>query len=317
MMMGASARYTVRMLTRHTRKGVTWIDMESPTRQELQDVMAEFSIDARIEEEIISPTPYPLVVSSPEYLYLILHFPTTDPRGGAKNQEIDFIVGKDFMITARYEVIDSIHNLHKVFEAEELLGLPEKQADAEGLLERLLRHLYAALCEETEQIARMLERIESDIFSGKERETVLNLSKVSRILLRFDTTLARHADSLSIFLNELTTPEFFGKSFKQHVAHVEAERAHAAALVGSYRAVTNELRVTNDSLLSTKQNDIVTRLTILAFATFPLTVITGLFGINAEGLPFMHSPHAFFIILGIMAASVILFVSYFKFRKWL
>lgn len=305
------------MLTRHMRNGISWVDLESPTRQELQDVVAEFGIDSRIEEEIISPTPYPLVVSSERYIYLVLHFPTTDPRGGAKNQEIDFIVGKDFMITARYEVIDCIHNIQKVFEAEELLGLPKKHADAEGLLERVLRHMYAALCEETEHIARMLERIENDIFAGKERETVLNLSKVSRILLRFDTTLARHEDSLDTFLSELAAPEFFGKGFKEHVAHIEAERDHAAALVASYRAVTSELRNTNDSLLSTKQNDIVTRLTIMAFATFPLTVITGLFGINAEGLPFMHSPYAFWIIIGIMAASVTLFVSYFRLRKWL
>lgn len=305
------------MLTRHTRKGTTWIDLESPTRQELQDAMSEFDIDPRIEEEIISPTPYPLVVTAPRYLYLILHFPTTDPRGGAKNQEIDFIVGKNFMITARYEVIDSIHNLHKVFEAEELLGLPEKQADAEGLLERVLRHLYAALSEETEQVARMLERIESDVFSGKEHETVLNLSKVSRILLRFDTTLVRHGDPLSSFLNELAEPEYFGKEFKEHIAHVKAERDHAAALVASYRAVTTELRNTNDSLLSTKQNEIVTRLTIMAFATFPLTVITGLFGMNIRNTPFVDSPYAFWIVLGIMAISVILFVTYFRFRKWL
>jgi Mg2+ and Co2+ transporter CorA len=221
------------------------------------------------------------------------------------------------MITARYEVIDSIHNLHKVFEAEELLGLPSKQADAEGLLERVLRHLYAALCEETEQIARMLERIENDIFAGKERQTVLNLSKVSRVLLRFDTTLLRHGDPLSTFLNSLAEPEFFGKNFKQHVAHVEAERAHAAALVGNYRAVTNELRKTNDSLLSSKQNDIVTRLTIIAFATFPLTVITGVFGMNVSGTPFVDSANAFWIVIGIMALSVTSFVSFFKFRKWL
>jgi magnesium transporter len=291
--------------------------MESPTRQELQDIVHEFGIDARIEEEIISPTPYPLVVASPKYLYMILHFPTTDPRGGAKTQEIDFIVGKDFMLTARYEVIDSIHNLHKVFEAEELLGLPAKHADAEGLLERVLRHLYAALREETEQIARMLERIENDVFTGKERETVLNISRVNRVLLRFDTTLARHTDTLTTFLHELATPAFFGTSFKEHITHIEAERAHAASLVMNYRDVAHELRDTNDSLLSTKQNEIVTRLTIMAFVTFPLTVIAGLFSMNAQGTPLTDNPYGFWIILGFMVGLVVLFVSYFRFRKWL
>ncbi|KND50975.1 MAG: magnesium transporter [Parcubacteria bacterium C7867-007] len=305
------------MLTRHTRNGVTWVDLESPTRQELQSVVAEFDIDTRIEEEIITPTAYPLIVASEKYVYLILHFPTTDPRGGAKNQEIDFIVGKHFMITARYEVIDSIHNLQKVFEAEELLGLPDKHTNAEGLLERLLRHLYAALGEETEHVARMLERIEHDIYTGKERETVINLSKVSRVLLRFDTALTRHSDSLTSFLNELTSPSFFGKEFREHINHIEAERSHAAGLVSNYRAVTTELRRTNDSLLTTKQNAIVTRLTIMAFATFPLTVIAGIFGMNTVNMPFVESPWGFWIILGIMALTVLGFVSFFRFRKWL
>ncbi|KND49682.1 MAG: magnesium transporter [Parcubacteria bacterium C7867-008] len=305
------------MLTRHTRNGVIWVDLESPTRQELQSVVSEFDIDTRIEEEIITPTAYPLIVASEKYVYLILHFPTMDPRGGAKNQEIDFIVGKDFMVTARYEVIDSIHNLQKVFESEELLGLPEKHVNAESLLERVLRHLYAALGEETEQVARMLERIEQDIYSGKERQTVLNLSKVSRILLRFDTALARHEDALASFLSELTAPAFFGKGFKEHINHIEAERMHAAGLVGNYRAVTTELRLTNDSLLSTKQNDIITRLTIMAFATFPLTVIAGIFGMNTPNMPLVESPYGFWMILGIMALTVLGFVSFFRFRKWL
>ena len=165
------------MVTRHTRGKVTWIDLEAPTHEELNTVMVEFGIDSRIEEEIISPTPYPIVIDFPEYLYLILHFPTADPRGGTRNQEVDFIVGKNFVITARYEVIDSIHNLHKVFEAEELLGLPETGNHTNILVERILRRLYGAIREEIEQVSYLLDRIERNIFSGKERETVRAMRK--------------------------------------------------------------------------------------------------------------------------------------------
>lgn len=309
------------MITRHAHNGITWVDMESPTRQELQDVVTEFEIDARIEEEIISPTPYPLVVEAPHYLYLILHFPTTDPHGGAKSQEIDFIIGKHFLITCRYEVISTIHNLHKVFESEELLGMhvvkKDERPNAGDLIERILRQLYAAISEEAEQFARMLERIEEDIFSGKERDAVFNISLVGRVLLRFDTTLARHQEPLHALLSELATPGFFGKPFVEHIAHIEAEHDHAASIVASYRAVAAELRNTNDSLLSTSQNEIIKRLTLMTFAAFPLTVITGLFGMNTNTIPFIESPHAFWIILAIMAVTVVLFLSYFKIRKWL
>jgi magnesium transporter len=304
------------MLTRHSRKGITWIDIETPTREELQSVVEEFGINARIEEEIISPTPYPLVVSTAHYHYLILHFPTTDPRGGAKNQEVDFIVGKNFLITARYEVIESIRSLHKVFEAEELLGLSAKDMSVEHLLERLLRHLYGAIREQTEQAVRVMDRIEEDIFSGKERETVTSISMVGRVLLRFDTTLARHAEPLEALLEELSKPTFFGKEFAHNALHIQAEHDHAASLVASYRAVAQELRNTNDSLLSASQNEIIKRLTIMTFAAFPLTVIASIFGMNAT-LPFVDSKYGFFFILGIMLVAVSSFILYFRYKKWL
>lgn len=296
---------------------MTWVDMESPTRKELAEIVGEFGIDERVEEEIVTPTPYPLVVSSPRYQYLILHFPTSDPRGGAKSQEIDFIVGKDFLITARYEVIDSIHNLHKVFEAEELLGLPEKLANPEGLLERVLRHLYAALGEETEQIARMLERIETEIFSGRERQNVVNISRVSRVLLRFDTTLTRHEDSLITFLKALSDPEFFGTDFVQHARHILAERNHVVSLVSSYRAAANELRDTNDSLLNATENEIIKRLTVITFAAFPLTIITGVFGMSSRMLPLIDEPYFFPLVISVMIFAVGSLLLYFRHKKWI
>src|SRR5689334_6203544 len=125
------------MITRHERGGLTWVDLESPTREELRAVVDEFHIEAQVEEEIISPTPYPLFLASPEYAYLILHFPTAEIKGGARNQEIDIIAGKNFLITARYEVVGSILTLHKAFEAEELLGIPSDGGGA-ALVERLL-----------------------------------------------------------------------------------------------------------------------------------------------------------------------------------
>ncbi|MFZ1987456.1 MAG: CorA family divalent cation transporter [Minisyncoccia bacterium] len=305
------------MVLRHARGKITWIDMESPTQEELADVMREFDIDPRVEEEIISPTVYPLFIPFADYLYLVLHFPTAAAEGGARNQEIDFIVGKSFIITARYEVIDSIHNLHKVFEAEELLGLPDSNLKTEILLERIFRRLYSAIGSEIEATAQRLERIEKGIFGGKERAMVRTISEVGRMLLRFETALSRHGESLKAFVQELATSAFFGKTFSKHAVHIEAERAHVANLVVSYRAVAKELRDTNDSLLSTSQNEIMKVLTVIAFVTYPLTLVASVFGMNAEHMPFVGSRYDFWIIISIMIALGITLFSFFRFKRWL
>lgn len=304
------------MMTRHTRGTVTWVDLESPTHEELALVMKEFGINSRIEEEIVSPTAYPISISFPDYEYMVLHFPTGTNTEGARSQEVDFIVGKTFMVTVRYEVIEALHSLHRVFEAEELLGTQEDATHPEALVEQVLRRLYSSVSAEAEQILRVLERIELDIFSGRERETVRSISNVNRILLRFETMLTRHKEPLTDFLTKLSEPTLFGKRASERAARIGAERDHAMALVTSYKAVASELRITNDSLLSASQNGTMKTLTIMSFVILPLTLITGVFGMNIDEMPIIRLPGAFWIIVAIMACSAFSFFLFFRLKRW-
>ena len=304
-----------RMTERHVRGGVTWVDLEAPNAEELAAVMSEFRIDNRIEEEIASPTPYPLTLATPDYLYLILHFPAGEASEGTKNQEVDFIVGKDFLITARYEAIDSILALHKLFEAEELL---EKHGGehADALLERVMSRLYGSIHDEIEREGRGLEKIDRDIFAGKERTTVRTISHAGRRLLRFEIALARHEEPLDEFLGALAAPEFFGKRFTERASRLRAAHDHAVGLVSSYRAVLRELRITNDSLLSTSQNEVMKTLTILAVAALPMTLVASIFGMNVQQMPFIHEPFGFYRIIGFMLLASLLVFIVFKVKKW-
>lgn len=305
------------MITRQVCGKTVWIDIESPSYEDLTAVMDEFDIESRIVEEITTPTPYPLSLSFDEYAYLILHFPTADSTDGTRVQEVDFIVGKDFIITARYEVIEPIHGLHKVFESEELLGVGGRCTETHQVLARIIGKLYGGIGEEVEIIARKLERIERDIFSGKEQSAVRTISEAGRTLLRFETALSRHKNPLSDFLEALARPGFFGKKFAEHHARIEARRADAMERVMSYRAVAEALRTTNDSLLSASQNQITKTLTVVAFIALPLTLIASTFGMNANPMPLVNEPHGFSILVGIMALTGIGLYLFFRIKRWL
>lgn len=305
------------MITRHARGKTVWVDLECPTEDEVVSVMREFDIDERVHEEIATPTAYPLSISFPGYTYLILHFPAFGSEDGTRAQEIDFIVGKHFVITAHYEVIESLHNLHKIFEAEDLLGVTEKQMRTGALLERVMGRLYASISGDIEQAGKRLERIERDIFEGREQAVVRSISEAGRVLLRFETALTRHKEPLADFLAALGTPAFLGSNFDEHAAHIEGRRTHAAGLVSSLRAIAQELRVTNDSLLTASQNQVTKTLTVMAFVALPLTLIASIFGMNANPMPLVTSPHGFSAILGLMALTGLGLFMYFRIKKWL
>ena len=279
--------------------------------------MKEFDIDERIRDEIISPTHYPFVSMYPNYTYLILHFPTADPASGTRNQEIDFIIGKKFLITSRYEVIDTIHNLHRVFEAEELLGLSKKKSHPGHLVERILKRMYGAIREEMERVSELLEHIEEDMFSGKERETVRSISDIGRVLIRFETAIGRQKEPLDRFLHRLASPALFGEAYAPHVGHIEGERSHVADIVGTFRSAATELRATNDSLLSASQNEVMKMLTLLTFLITPFAAVGTYFGMNLVDLPFARSEHGFWFV--ILVGLLFSFFTYllFRLKKWL
>ena len=204
-----------------------------------------------------------------------------------------------------------------MFEAEELLGLPANADHADALLERVLRRMYGALREDIELIGKRLDHIEADIFGGKERQTVRVISEVNRVLLRFDMTVGRHAESLSSLLAELSLPHFFGKEFLKRSAHIDAEREHVASLITAHREVAAELRDTNDSLLSASQNEVMKTLTVITVIILPLALITSLFQMNVADVPLAQDPNAFWLISGLIVVIILILSLYSKYKKWL
>ena len=64
------------MISRHEHNRIVWIDLETPTRDEVRSVMDEFSIEPFVAEELLLPSARPRADFYPNYIFLVLHFPT-------------------------------------------------------------------------------------------------------------------------------------------------------------------------------------------------------------------------------------------------
>lgn len=305
------------MLFRYEYPGGVWVDLEQPTVEEIQSVAREFSISERIETELLSPTPSPLVAEDEGTALLILHFPAHETEeSGTKNQEIDFIIGSHFVVTVRYEVIVPLHHLKKLLEAQKIIGKHGTIA-TDVLLEILFAHLYTSVRDHTDHAATRLVSVERDMFNGQERNTVRLISDISREFLHLEAALANQEESLGHFLKMLTERDFFGASFAQRAQRIEAGRTQIARLIKTHRAIATELRETNIALLEARQNEIMKTLTVITFIFLPLELITFVFGMHALGTPFEQNPSAFWIITSsmlVIGAVITLFVAK---KRWL
>ena len=70
-------------------------------------------------------------------------------------------------------------------------------------------------------------------------------------------------------------------------------------------------------MLTTKQNETIKTLTIMAFITFPLTLFSSMFGMNTEGTPIIGHQYDFWIIIAVMCTVAVFFFAFFKYKKWM
>lgn len=305
------------MIFRYKYHGGVWVDLEQPSEEEMRQIANEFSISGRIEKELLSPTPVPLVAADAGATLLVLHFPAHGAKNGETgNQEIDVIVGKHFILTVRYEVIAPLYHLKKLLETQKLVA-PHTLLTADVLFEILFVHLYTSVRDHINHVMEHLARVERDMFAGAERTTVRSISSISREFLHMEASLANQEEPLGRFLSVLGQQEFFNAAFAERAEHILAERTQVARLIETHRAVASELRETNIALLEAGQNEIMKKLTIVNFIFLPLGLITWIFAMRTEGMPFISSPNAFWIVLALLFGVAMFLILFFIQKRWL
>ncbi|MBU6321147.1 MAG: CorA family divalent cation transporter [Patescibacteria group bacterium] len=315
------------MVYRQEHAGGVWVDLENPADEEIRAVAREFCLSERLEAELLSPTPFPLVSGDERAALAVFHFPAHADEHNAvhdersaenetKTQEVDFIVGKHFIVTVRYEVIAPLHRLRKLLESEELQGGSAKIA-TETLLEILFAHLYAAVRDHTNHLADRLARIEADMFAGQERHAVRAIGNVNRAYLHLLAALANQEEPLDRFLAALARGDYFGAPFNERAARIRSERSQVEELVRTHLALGTELRETNSALLNAGQNQIMRTLTVVNFIFLPLGLVSWIFAMRTAGMPIVDSPNAFWIVMGIMAAISLLLTGVFAKKRWI
>ncbi len=299
------------MLTRYKERDLAWIDMVAPTPAEVRTLMHEFDLAPHVAQELLSASYKSKVERVGDTVYAILHFPTLRGRhGGRSEQEIDFIIGKKFLITARYENIDPLHAFAKAFEVGSLLGRTHA-AHGGHLFVSMVQNLYRSLLDEADLMRGRLEEIETRIFAGDERRMVFELSRVARALYDFTRALAPHKDMLASL--EPAARQLWGQEFSYYLREVEGARARVEHELMSLHGSVHELRRTNDSLLNTKQNDIMKTLTVLNFIFLPITFVAALFAMDTHNNP----TEDFWLILGLMCIITAACVLFFRRKGWL
>lgn len=303
------------MLTRYDHRGALWIDLERPTIDEVEALTEEFNFGPFVEQELLSPTAKPRIDLFPNFIYTVLHFPASrDTHGRLLTHEVDLVITKDMVVSVHYESVPAILDFTRSFEASMLLKRPTVQLHSGHILFELSTRLYQSVEDELDAIEDSVARIEKEIFKNREREMVRPISELTREVLNHKRIITNQDEILHEF--EKASTSLFGEDFKSFITSMSALQFRVSARAQVLLDTLAELRDTNNSLLTTKQNETVKNLTVVASVMLPMSLIASLFGMNTVNNPIAGGPLDFWIVVGLITLLGIGTYLFFRLRSW-
>lgn len=303
------------MLTRYDHRGALWIDLERPTIDEVEALADELSFGPFVEQELLSPTAKPRIDLFPNFIYTVLHFPASrDTHGRLSTHEVDLVITKDMVLTVHYESVPAILDFARSFEASMLLKKSNVTLHSGHILFELSTRLYQSVEDELDAIEDSVTGIEQAIFTNREREMVKPISNLTREVLNHKRIITSQDQVLHEF--ETAASSLFGEDYKSYISSMTALQFRVSSRAQMLLDTLAALRDTNNALLTSKQNETVKNLTIVASVLLPMSLIASLFGMNTEHNPIAGSPMDFWIVVGLVAIFGGLTYAFFRLRKW-
>ena len=307
------------MITKITSKKITWIDIKNPRDKDIIYIKEKFPfLHKTVLAEIIPPGYRAKVEKHKNYMFLILYYPIFNPaHKTTQSREVDIIITKNHIITSHYQTLIP---LKKLFDQINLYKENKEKYlnDNTGvLLHHLILGMLDSAFSKLYAIEKNIDQIENSIFDGKEKQLVQEISLIKRDVLSFRRILAPQYAVIESLYKE--SVNFFGEQIVPYMEDTLGDFSRVQNLIEDQKETMQALSETNDSLLNTKINEIIKLLTIFSVMVLPLTLLTSVWGMNTEYLPFLHLPVPwdFFSVMGIMFATSGGMLLFFKKKKWL
>jgi magnesium transporter len=293
-----------------------WTNIVSPTEDDVRRLSQSHpDIHSLDLDDLLSHTERPKIDERETYLFAVIHFPVWDAVNRiSRASEVEFVVGRNYLVTAHDGTLKPLLRLFsrcELYEAERQQHLGKGANDAfYVILDRLVDYVFLML----RKVDSNIHQIENDIFTGDSRQIIRDIAVVRRDIIAL-RRIIRHQVSVLEALGR-TQHQIIREELEQYFGDTVDHIYAARDIIDEDYEVIGGLAETADTLLSHRINEVIRVLTVFSVIMLPLTLISGIYGMNIE-LPLNEHPRAFIFIFALMVSIAVLMLAYFKRRKWL
>ncbi|WP_457028437.1 magnesium and cobalt transport protein CorA [Kitasatospora sp. P5_F3] len=304
----------------------SWIGLHEPTEAEFEGIAQRFGLHPLAVEDAVHAHQRPKVERYDDVLFAVFktiryveHDQLTPTSEVVETGELMVFVGPDFVITVRHGGHSSLHELRRRLESAGEIG------DVPGLLAKGPSAVLHAIADQVvdnyllvaDRLQTDVDDIEFDVFANKggRGADVGRVYQLKREVLEFKravSPLLRPMQQLSEPGQRLVDPDIrkYFRDVADHLTRV-VEQVHG------FDELLNSLLQANLAQVSVAQNEDMRKITSWAAIFAVSTMVTGVYGMNFDFMPELHSRYGYPIVMAGIAVLCIGMYRGFRRNGWL
>ncbi|HXW05931.1 MAG TPA: magnesium/cobalt transporter CorA [Vicinamibacterales bacterium] len=290
-----------------------WVDISDPAPGDARVLADVFHFHELAIEDALMEIHHPKVELYGDHLYVILHGIDFKAREHEfRTQDVDFFLGQQYLVSVHAGTSRSIARVSDICVRNE-------RALGEGpvaLFHRIVDTMVDNYRPEVEKLGARLDQLEKEVFERPDPRLARRILDFKRDVSSLRRVIMPQRDVVSRLARREFGQISEGMSYRFRDVYDHLVRLSDEALFFADRITS--LMDAHLSAVSNQLNTVMKVLTVIATIFMPLTVLTGLYGMN---VPLPHLPGGessqFWWIAGIMVATSLLMLSWFRRRRWL
>lgn len=299
---------------------VLWVDIKDPSKDELSALAGIFNFHPLAIEDTIRFVELPKIDEYDSHLFVVFHKVSLDIDTEKLNtQEIDFFLGKNFIVTAHRgdcEIIEQV--IEKVIKDA---GILKNGPDfiMYSIMDIAIDQYFPVLDKFDDKLVEIEENLVKSKTNGDIMEQLINIKRNFGVLKRSlnpqRDVISRLASHHYKLISAHTTLYF--KDIYDHIFRIystlESYNDLATVIFDAYLStISVKLNET-----SNKMNYIMQKLTLVATIFMPLTFIASVYGMNFKHMPELEWSWSYYAVLALMGIISVWLFFFFKKKRLL
>ncbi len=285
-----------------------WIDVSNITKQEAELLKDVFNLHPLTAEDLLNANTRIKIEEFRNYLLCIFY--GVQKKKNIELIELDFVIGKNFLISSRNADVSS--NVELKANKEKLEALFRKGVDF--VFHRLLDSEQDSYFPILEHIDDQIDLLEDKLSSTPSNELLASILDLKHSISLLRKTTLQQTEKISFLVKN--DYAFISRHALPYFRDIYDHSIRVSDLIDNYReAIINTFEFYM-SAVSKNMNETIKVLSIIATITLPLTVISSIYGTNFSNLPGSDFHYGFWTMIGFMIVLSGSMVYFLRRRGW-